>query len=211
MRNDLAVEARGSKACASAGMLQDETAFAAVQLGIDRHRRKPGMPDAEHQLEVIGRVLGDDRDAVAGLECSAQCAGEPRGALGDFSVGLQNAGAVADGRPAGMAFSRALEPQRQIHEKPSGRTIDDTGPRTETTFGPNLSSVICRLSSASRAEPAEMHRKPLAREQGKRLVQRQADDVGVGADYFHHERAGQTLDRIGAGFPAPLAGGEIGL
>src|SRR6059036_3499980 len=39
-------------------------------------------------------------------------------------------------------------------------------------------------------EPAEADRKALAAHQRNRFVERQADDVGVGADHLDHERSG---------------------
>lgn len=36
-------------------------------------------------------------------------------------------------------------------------------------------------------EPSEADRKALAAHQRDRLVERQADDIGVGADHLHHE------------------------
>ena len=99
-------------------MFQDEAGFAAVQLGVDRHRREPRMPDAEHQLDVLGRVLGDDGDAVACGETEPlpQRAGKPRGALCELTVIAVHAPAVPDRRPAAVAFARALEPKRQIQD-----------------------------------------------------------------------------------------------
>ena len=43
------------------------------------------------------------------------------------------------------------------------------------------------------------------------LVERQADDGGVGADEFDHEGAGEPLDRVAARLAAPFAGGEVAL
>ena len=53
--------------------------------------------------------------------------------------------------------------------------------------------------------------KPSPREQRRGLVQRQADDIGVGADDLDDEGAGEPLRGIAAGLAAPFAGGEIGL
>src|SRR6187402_1886214 len=60
-------------------------------------------------------------------------------------------------------------------------------------------------------EPAEADRKALAAEQRRGLVERQADDVGVGPHHLHHEGAGDALHGIAAGFAAPFAGADIGL
>src|SRR6185503_18362001 len=60
-------------------------------------------------------------------------------------------------------------------------------------------------------EPAEPDRKTFAAEQRHRFVERQADDVGVGADHLDHERSGDALHGVAAGFAAPFAGADIGL
>src|SRR5919112_1943362 len=78
-------------------------------------------------------------------------------------------------------------------------------------------SLTCPLASRShagegcsgRVEPAEPDRIPLPVEQGCRLVERQADDVGIGADQLDHEGAGEPLDGIAARLATPLARGEI--
>src|ERR1041385_1963527 len=67
------------------------------------------------------------------------------------------------------------------------------------------------MSGLDRVEPAEVDREALAGQQRRGLVQRQTDDVGVGADDFDDEDAGEPLRRIAAGLAAPFAGGEIGL
>src|SRR6516225_9380667 len=61
------------------------------------------------------------------------------------------------------------------------------------------------LSHRNRVEPAEADRKAFAAEQRGGLVERQADHVGVGADHLDHERAGDALHRVAAGFAAPFA------
>ena len=83
---DLRVESGRSKADARAGMFEDKAELGAVQLGIGRHRGKPGVPDAEQQFDIVVRILGDDGDALAGLELEpiAQRAGKPRGAAGEL-------------------------------------------------------------------------------------------------------------------------------
>src|SRR5438552_1678725 len=60
-------------------------------------------------------------------------------------------------------------------------------------------------------EPAEADRKALAAQQRDRFVERQADDIGVGADHLDHERSGDALHGVAAGFAAPFAGADIGL
>src|SRR6202451_1606550 len=61
-----------------------------------------------------------------------------------------------------------------------------------------------------RVEPAEMDRKTLAAEQRHGLVERQADDIGIGADDLHQKSSGDALRRIAAGLAAPFAGSQIG-
>ena len=41
-------------------------------------------------------------------------------------------------------------------------------------------------------------------EQVYHLGQRQADDIGVGADHLHHEGTGDALDRIAASLAPPF-------
>ena len=71
MRCDLGVESVGSEANAGAGMLQNVAELAAVQFGVGRHRGEPRMPDAEHELDIIGAVLRRDGDALARLQAEA--------------------------------------------------------------------------------------------------------------------------------------------
>jgi hypothetical protein len=51
----------------------------------------------------------------------------------------------------------------------------------------------------------------LAAEQRDRFGQRQADDVGVGADQPLDEGAGEALNRVAAGLAAPFAACQIGV
>ena len=71
VRRDLGLKARRGEADPRARMLEDEAELAAMQLGVRRHRGKPGVPDAVHQGEIIDRVLGRDGDAIAGLKRAA--------------------------------------------------------------------------------------------------------------------------------------------
>ena len=97
MRRDLAVESVGGKAHPRAGLLEDVAKLGAVQLGVGRHRGEPGVPDRIERLDIVRAVLGDDGDAVAGLEAeAAQRAGEPRGAARRLAVGPQHARADAE-------------------------------------------------------------------------------------------------------------------
>ena len=78
MRADVGVEALGHEADAGTGMLEDVAELGPVQLRIDRHRGKAGEPDAVQDLEILGRVLRDNRDPVARCQADrvAQGAGE---------------------------------------------------------------------------------------------------------------------------------------
>ena len=71
MRRDLGIELVGSEADAGAGMLQNVAELAAVQFGVGRHCGQPRMPDAEHQLHIVGAVLRRDGDALARLQAEA--------------------------------------------------------------------------------------------------------------------------------------------
>ena len=83
-------------------------------------------------------------------------------------------------------------------------------PHSGQGFDPPLDSPASAGGLAG-IEPAEADRKALAAHQRDRLVERQADDVGVGADHLDHERAGDALHGVAAGFAAPFAGADIGL
>ena len=98
-------------------MLQDVGELERMQLGIGRHGGKPGMPDTKEQLEVFGRVLGDDGDAVAKIEpeALAQRAGKPRSAAGKIAIAAHDARADGGGRRAAMAHARAVKPKREVH------------------------------------------------------------------------------------------------
>ena len=64
---DLGIEPIRSEADAGAGVFEDIAKFAAMQFGVGRHRRQAGMPDAEHQLDVVRTILRGDGDALAGF------------------------------------------------------------------------------------------------------------------------------------------------
>ena len=93
VRGDFGIEFVRGKANPGAGMLQDVAEFAAVKFGIGGHRGQSGMPNAEHQLDIFRTILGDDDDALAGLqrEALAQRSGESCGAAGDLAVAADNA------------------------------------------------------------------------------------------------------------------------
>src|SRR5580693_3759480 len=65
--------------------------------------------------------------------------------------------------------------------------------------------------SLHRVEPAEMDRKTLAAEQRHGLVERQADNIGIGADDLDQKGSGDALRRIATGLAAPFPGSQIGL
>ncbi len=99
------------EAHARAGMLEDVAELAPVQLGVRRHRREAAVPDAVDGLEIFDAVLRDDRDAIAGLQPErAQSAREPRRALGELPVALDDARPLPDRRRARMAQAGARQP-----------------------------------------------------------------------------------------------------
>src|SRR4051794_41869007 len=67
------------------------------------------------------------------------------------------------------------------------------------------------LSGLGGIQSPEPNRKTFAAEQSDGLVQRQTDDVGVGADHLDHERSDHALDGLATRFSWPLAGAAIGL
>ena len=116
MRRDLLVEAAGREAHARAGMLEDVAELAPVQLGVRRHRREAAVPDAVNGLEILDAVLRDDRDAIAGLQSErAQAARQPRRALGELPVGLDDARPLPGRRRTRMAQAGARKPGGDVH------------------------------------------------------------------------------------------------
>ncbi len=69
-------------------MLQNVAELATMKLCIGRNGSESAMPNTEHQLQIIGTILGDDGDAFTGLEREtiAQRRRKPCGAPGDFAV-----------------------------------------------------------------------------------------------------------------------------
>src|SRR5262249_49905207 len=198
MRRDRRIEPRRCKADARAGMLEDIAELGAVQLGIGRHSGEPHVPDAEQQFEIGRRILADDGDAVAGgeLQSSAQAAGQARGALGQFAVACDDARTERCRRHVWMTKSRAIKPRRDIHSitmpsfrgaRASVRAWNPEQHDNALTLAPGFRarryapSRNDRLTELHRVEPADADRIALTAEQSERLVERQADDVGVGA------------------------------
>src|SRR5690606_25428477 len=72
----------------------------------------------------------------------------------------------------------------------------------------NTRSARSRSAPGSR-QPVEMHLVAVGAEQANRLVEWQADNVGVGADELHHEGPGQALDGVAASLAPPFARGEV--
>src|SRR5260221_9550594 len=87
-----------------------------------------------------------------------------------------------------------------------GSSLPAASSQSAKFIGPSRSP-----GSLDRVEPAEVDREALARQQRSGLIQRQADDVGVGAGDLDDEAAGKPLCSIAAGLAAPFARGEIGL
>ena len=84
--------------------------------------------------------------------------------------------------------------------------------RSGTTSAPSF-GIVARESAMGQPQPRVSQLKwtgiALAGEERHRLVERQADDVGVGADQPDDEAAGEALDGIAARLAAPFAGGEV--
>src|SRR5580765_4248623 len=59
-------------------------------------------------------------------------------------------------------------------------------------FDSNFDFWPASLGGSAGIQPTEANRKPLAAQQRDRFIERQADDVGVGADHFDHERSGNA-------------------
>jgi len=99
-----------------AGILQRIGEFVRMQLGIDRDGGRAGPPDRVQGGDIVGLVLGDDRDAVARPDAeTGKAAGQPRGRLGQLPLGRHHARAVDDRRQRRIGASRAGEPSRNVH------------------------------------------------------------------------------------------------
>ncbi len=119
-------EIGADKAQPRAAMAEDVAELLAMQLGVDRHRHQPGMPDAEERLEIGGPVGHRDGDALArpigGL--ARQHAGQRRGACGPLRVGRMHGFADRDRRTFGEASPVATEPGGEVHRPtPPGESM----------------------------------------------------------------------------------------
>src|ERR1043166_2658297 len=98
-------------------MFQNVAELATMKFCIGGNRSQSRMPDAEHQLHVIGTILRDDGDTFTGLkiETVTQRARKPCGPPGDLAVTLDDARPQSYGRPFALARSCTFKPKRKIH------------------------------------------------------------------------------------------------
>ena len=117
MGGDLGIESVRRETNASPGVLHDIGELAAMQFGVSGHCCQSRVPDAEHQFEIVWRILRDDGDTLAGFKVEAlpQRSREPRYASGALGIASDHAQAQAEGRPIPVAHSRAFEPKHQVH------------------------------------------------------------------------------------------------
>src|SRR5262249_26002493 len=108
---------------------------------------------------------------------------------------------------SGRRPSRLARPKERAARAPRGDAYKHSLPQLPS----HRQALPAAQLLLHRVEPADPDRKALACEQRRGLIERQPDDVGIGADALHHEAAGNALCRIAAGLAAPLTGGEIGL
>src|SRR4051794_21385158 len=107
-------------------------------------------------------------------------------------------------------MQRAAPRATQFRRNFAARAVRDPAPdamarlclpppaRAPNSSGPRSCAFLYRV------EPAEMDRETLARQQRRSLVQRQPDDVGVGAGDLDDEAAGEPLRGVAAGLAAPF-------
>src|SRR5215471_19256928 len=116
MGRDLVAELARCEADASAGMFQNVAELATVKFCIGRHRSQSGMPNAKHQLHVIGTILRGDGDTFAWLkeETVTQRRRELCRSLGDFILTLNNARTQSQGRSMRPHSSRRRMAARTI-------------------------------------------------------------------------------------------------
>ncbi len=88
-----------------------------MQLGVDRHRDKPGLPDGKEGNPVFRMVLHDQRHPVPGVkaELPPKRSGEPGCLLRIVTVGGDNLLAIGEGRQIRIGFRRSGEQPCDIH------------------------------------------------------------------------------------------------
>src|ERR1700728_2208902 len=101
VRRDLCVETNRSETDSRARMVQDIAKLAAVKLGVRPHRGKSGVPDAEHQLDIVQAIPRGNGDVCAGLMSKfwPRHRREPRRAARRFIVIPKNLVAVSESWP----------------------------------------------------------------------------------------------------------------
>ena len=91
---------RRGEACFAAGMIQNIGEFIGVQLGGNRNRRKPCVPESEENLEILRAVLHNDGNMIPpGQSQAAGQTGRQRGrSLRQIFIGQTYLKAGAYGR-----------------------------------------------------------------------------------------------------------------
>ena len=101
-----------------------------MQLCIDRNGDEPRVPARIEDFQVFGAVGHDQGHGFAGLEVSAHCARELRGATRQFCIGVQGVGADGNGGTVSGGQSGARQVCRYVHCILPASARTDRWPRT---------------------------------------------------------------------------------
>ncbi len=102
---------------ARAGMLENISEFATVQLGVDRHGNQAGVPDGELDFEEFRTVRHRDGDPVAGpaAQPAKQLRRDPPGSRSPGAEGEMKRRAARDGWAVGVAAPAFFQPSGDVH------------------------------------------------------------------------------------------------
>ncbi len=108
----------GDETQPGAAVLKNVRELLSVELGVDRHRHQPRVPDGEEQLDIGRMVVQDQRDAISGAQPAliGEVAGQHRGALRQVPVVVHQPMAGEYRRTFAEAAGRAQQEVRQIHQ-----------------------------------------------------------------------------------------------
>ena len=113
----------GGEAQARAAVLQDVAELGRVQLGVDRDRRKPGVPAGVEHLDERRAVDHGQRDPLAGAEAEAlaQVPGQGRAPAGELAVGAPGRRAQGERRPVPVAGRASVQESGEVHGRTRNR------------------------------------------------------------------------------------------
>jgi hypothetical protein len=98
-------------------ILEDEANLARMEPGIHRHCGEARPPGGVKDLEILGHVAHDERDAIARREpeTGTHHAGKARDAMGELAIPSPRRFAQEDGGARRIGAARAGEPVGAVH------------------------------------------------------------------------------------------------